>query len=147
MNTRQLPSSNNLLDWICLWKDKHCITTFILCFQNNRCLSVYIKQSHLRRFTSCEENVDKFHWRFAKFPKYYYRGSLAFEFWFEQGPSQGGQGDAVAPPPIVFKTVLVKSLNPVRYWEGGQAAVHSCVIISIIICVCVSCCCKNQIIF
>ena len=53
-------------------------------------------------------------------------------------------------PPIVFKTVLVKSLNPVRFEEGGgggvrQAAVHSRVKISVIMCGCVSCYCKNQI--
>ena len=47
----------------------------------------------------------------------------------------------------VINTVLVKSLNPVRYCARGggawQAAVHSWVIISVVICACVTCYCKN----
>ena len=44
---------------------------------------------------------------------------------------RGGQGVGGRAPPTVLETVLVKSLNPVRYWEGRgirQAAVHSCII-------------------
>ena len=42
----------------------------------------------------------------------------------------------------------MNSLNPVRYWGGvgvRQAVANSWVIISNIICACVSCCCKNLI--
>ena len=58
--------------------------------------------------------------------------------WLFPGASQGG-ARGTRSSQIVFKTVLVKSLNQERYWGAvRQAAVNSCIIISIIICACVS---------
>ena len=66
--------------------------------------------------------------------------------YFLRGRSQGGARGG-RPPPIVCKnSKRFKSGEILR--EGGgvrQAAVHSYIIIGIIICVCVSCYCKNQI--
>ena len=44
----------------------------------------------------------------------------AYQRWHNaSGVAKGGRGGATAPPPMVPKTVLVKSLNPGRNFRGG----------------------------
>ena len=68
-----------------------------------------------------------------------------FSCTFYRGVAKGGARGGRPPPNCLQNSKRFKSGEILREGDVRQAAVHSYIIISIIICVCASCYCKNQI--